>query len=323
MTSELVVFGATGFAGSHFAEAAETRGFEVTRVGHRQATGWSCDILDPRAVRDLIARTQPRIVVNLAGAASVGLSWADPSSTFQINATGTLHILDAVAKETTPAHVLCVSSGEAYGFVEPRSQPIDETQALNPVSPYGVSKAALEAICAQHRRAHGMKITVCRSFNHFGPGQDDRFIASNFARQIAEAERDGEAQLELRVGDLSPARDFTDVRDVVRAYALLLEREATGSFNVCSGQAVPLREIVECLAEKTRLSITTRAEPARMRGNEAPVISGSTTKLRQTTAWEPVHSFAQSLGDVLEWWRSRVATASKARRDRSGSKGDN
>ena len=301
-----LVLGATGFAGSHFADAASAGGIEVVSAARRQGgADLVCDLLDPPSIAAALTESKPDAVVNLAGAASAGRSWDDPEGTFAANATGAANLLDAVAAGAPGAHVLCVSSGEVYGAVDDAALPIGEDAPVDPLSPYAESKAAMERACDEHAAA-GMRIAVMRAFNHLGPGQSDLFAASSFARQIAAAEAEGLDRVELRTGDLSPERDFTDVRDVVRAYALVVAAGLTDTYNVCSGRPVRIGALVEGLGALARIDVGVEVDESRLRPAEAPRIFGSYERLRDATGWEPEIALERTLGDLLDWWRGRV-----------------
>jgi GDP-4-dehydro-6-deoxy-D-mannose reductase len=303
--SRILVLGATGFAGGHFCAAAEERGHQVVRAG-RAGPDLKCDLLEPASLVAAVRATQPDAVVNLAGAASVGLSWEQPAAVFELNALGALHLLEAVARERPGAYLMCISSGDVYGDVAQSHLPASERTALRPVSPYASSKVALEVLCDQYARSRELAICLPRSFNHVGPGQSDRFAASSFARQIAEAEASGAASMTLRVGDLSPSRDFTDVRDTVGAYLMMLEHRLIGTYNVCSGEPVPLRQLLEWLVASTRMRVEVSLDRSRIRPKEPAVLYGTPARLNASTGWRPSISLRQSLEDLLRWWRGEV-----------------
>jgi GDP-4-dehydro-6-deoxy-D-mannose reductase len=176
---------------------------------------------------------------------------------------------------------------------------------VDPVNPYGESKAEMERISKRFAK-RGIEIAVMRAFNHLGPGQSDSFAASSFARQIAAAEAGGRDRVVLRTGDLSPERDFSDVRDVVRAYVLALELGLRGAYNVCSGRAVPIGSLVEGLAAHARLEVDAEVDESRLRPGEAPCVVGSFDRLQEATGWRPRIPLDRTLGDLLNWWRGRV-----------------
>ena len=248
--------------------------------------------------------------MNLAGSASVGASFGDPGGAFAVNALGVVNLLAAVAERRPQAYALCVSSGEVYGRPESDDElPFTEADFPKPVSPYGASKVAMEAACGQYARGEGLRVGVVRAFNHTGPGQSDSFAASSFARQIAEAEARGEEGLALRTGNLDVERDFSDVRDIARAYVALCDRELTGLLNACSGRAVPVRALVDHLAAASPLEVEIETDPARVREGEAPRVYGSHDALTAETGWEPEVPLDRTVGDLLGWWRERVASA--------------
>jgi GDP-4-dehydro-6-deoxy-D-mannose reductase len=301
----VLVLGATGFAGRHFLDAAAAAGLQGVGAARGGDGGVVCDLLEPESIRTALDEVRPDAVVNLAGAASVGRSWEEPDATFALNAAGVANLLEAVSERTPAAQVLCVSSGEVYGAPDASELPLREEAQLRPINPYAVSKAEMERICVGYAD-RGTKICVMRAFNHLGPGQSDSFAASSFARQIAEAEAAGGARVALRVGDLSPERDFGDVRDVVRAYALAVERGLSGTYNVCTGRAVPIRALVEGLAAHARVKVDVEADDSRLRPEEAPRVFGSFDRMQEATGWEPQTPLDRTLGDLLAWWRGRV-----------------
>ncbi len=300
----VLVLGSTGFAGGHFVAAARDGGLDVVTAARSEgAADLVCDLLDPESLASALAEASPDAVVNLAGAASVGRSWAEPAAAFAVNAAGALNLLEAVATVAPDAHVLCVSSGEVYGAPGQDELPLDEGAPVAPVNPYGTSKAAMELVCGQYARSAGLRVAVMRAFNHLGPGQSDAFAASSFARQIATAEAEVGDRVELRTGDLAPERDFSDVRDIVRAYLLVLERELTGTFNVCRGEATRLEAVVDELGRQSRLEVDVRVEAERLRPDEAPRVFGSSERLREATGWRPQIPLERTLADLLDWWR--------------------
>jgi GDP-4-dehydro-6-deoxy-D-mannose reductase len=301
-----LVLGATGFAGRHFLDAARSGGQDVVSAARDHgAADVVCDLLEPESIRAALAESQPDAVVNLAGAASVGRSWDDPDATMAVNATGVVNLLEAVSAHAPGARVLCASSGEVYGAPADSDLPLTEDAPLRPVNPYARSKAEMERACELFSR-DGLEIALMRAFNHIGPGQSDSFAASSFARQIAAAEAEGRDAVELRTGDLSPERDFSDVRDVVRAYALAVEHRLTGAYNVCSGKAVPIGALVDGLAGHSRVEVSVAVDESRLRPDEAPRVFGSFDRMQEATGWEPEIALDRTLGDLLEWWRGRV-----------------
>ena len=266
------------------------------------------DVTDAGALADALADAQPDAVYHLAGQADVAKSWTDPASTFAVNAVGTLNLITAVTHQDRPPRTIIVSSGEVYGRVSPDEIPVREDRLVRPASPYGASKASAELVALQAFFGRGVPVIVARPFNHIGPGQSEAFVVSAIARQIAEAERDGGS--ELRVGNLAAKRDFTDVRDVVRAYRACVERGTPGTtYNVCSGVAVPISDLVERMAAMADRPLSVVVDPDRFRPSDVPEIRGDNTRLRTDTGWSPTHSLDEALAATVAWWRERLAVA--------------
>ncbi|MDH4365323.1 MAG: GDP-mannose 4,6-dehydratase [Acidimicrobiia bacterium] len=291
--------GAAGFVGPHLARALEACGDEV--VGLDQSNG--PDLLDGDRWVDTFQLHAPDVVFHLAGWSDVSGSWQQPVRTFQVNALGTLSVLEA-ARQAKVSRVVLISSADVYGPVSPDHQPITELLPPQPRSPYGVSKQAAEALGLQYHRAHGLDVVIVRPFNHLGPGQSPQFAAPAFALQIASAEHDGGG--EILHGDLSAKRDLTDVRDVVRAYRMLAMSGEPGEiYNVCSGTAVAMSDLLDMLVAHATVPIRRVLDPARLRPVELPVLQGSHTKLTEATGWEPEIPLARTLADVLADARHR------------------
>ena len=308
----VLVTGASGFVGPHLAAALRACGARVYGVASdppRRSLpleGWhTADLLDLGSLERVVEAVRPDAVVHLAGQSSAAKSFEQPVETFRINATGTWNLLEAVRKHTPKARTLVVGSGEIYGPL-PEGTRAGEDAPFNPVSPYALSKAAADALAELHARAHGLDVVRTRSFGHTGPGQEPRFVVPSFARQIAAIERDGVEPV-LRVGNLEVARDLTDVRDVVRAYILLLERGGTGeAYNVCRGEPVRLTEVVRMLAERSRVKVRIEVDPARVRPADVPWLVGDPARLERDTGWRAEIPFERTLEDVLEEWRGRA-----------------
>ncbi|MCP3991576.1 MAG: NAD-dependent epimerase/dehydratase family protein [Actinomycetia bacterium] len=298
-----LITGAGGFVGPHLARTLAGAGDDVVGLDLHNGP----DLLDGSAWIETVDHHQPEVIYHLAGWSDVSGSWQNPAMTFTINALGTLSVLEAALAAKTHRFVL-ISSADVYGPVAPADQPITESHPPSPRSPYGVSKQSAEALGLQYQRAHDLGVIVVRPFNHIGPGQSDRFVAPAFATQIADAERHGGG--EVAHGDLSAKRDMTDVRDVVRAYRLLAESGEPGEiYNVCSGHAVAMEAMLATLIAQATVPITTMVDPTRLRPVELPILQGSHHKLSEATGWQPDYSLDQTLADVLDDARSRVATA--------------
>jgi len=292
VTGSIAVTGAKGFVGGHLLE----------RLGSR-AVSVDADVTDTEALRRVVAEAGPDAVVHLAASSSVAASWTDAAEPWRVNALGTVNLLEAARSEAPGARVLVVSTGDVYGQAD--EIPTPETAPSRPVSPYAASKAAAELAAEQFRRS-GSDIVVVRPFQHEGPGRDERFAVGSWAAQIARAEEGGGGT--VFVGDLTSRRDITDVRDVVRAYEALLEPETqAGTYNVASGTAVAMREVLELLVSLARCPIDVEEDPARLRASEVAVLSGDASKLAAATGWAPTIPLEQTLADTLDAARSAVA----------------
>src|SRR3954470_21397224 len=285
MPNPIVVTGAAGFAGSHLVDLLTRSGAAVvawhrpggsTARAESSAAQWDAvDLLDSAQVGAAIARTRPSAVYHCAGAAHVGRSWDTTTSTFATNVLGTHHVLRAVEAAGLGARVLVPSSALVYAGAD---HALTEADPLLPSSPYGLSKLAQEMLAA---RTNGrLPVMIARPFNHFGPRQDPHFVASGFARRIADIER-GRWSPEISVGNLAARRDLTDVRDTVRAYTLIVARGVPGRpYNVCSGRAIAIRELLDLLLARARVPVTVKVDPARFRPNDTPLVVGDPTRVR-------------------------------------------
>jgi GDP-4-dehydro-6-deoxy-D-mannose reductase len=308
-SSRLLVVGAGGFVGRHVCAAAEAAGLEVVAADHGGSLGARCDLLDPASVASCVESTKPDFVANMAGAASVAASWERGKEALEVNAAGVGNLLEAVAGLAPSAHVLCVSSAEVYGEPGAGRLPFVEDAALSPVTPYGESKAAMEAICARFADQRGVRIAVIRAFNMFGPGQSPAFVTAGFARQIAAAELSGAETAELTIGNPSAARDFTDVRDAARAFVEVSRAELAGAYNLCSGRALKLGVILDELAKATPLPLSVQQDPSLLRPVDPSVVYGSPERIREAIGWTPEIPLSKTAADLLDWQRSQLAAA--------------
>jgi len=301
---KVLITGAAGFVGRHLTSHLEASGDEVIGADRFGADG--VDITDATAVAQLISRVKPDAIYHLAGWADVGGSWKAPVEAFRANAEGTLNVLSAAA-DAGVERVLAVSSADVYGKVEPSELPLTEDSPLRPASPYAASKVAADYLGLQAWLGRGLPVLRVRAFNHLGPGQTDKFVAPALASRIARAER-GSGNHALPIGDLSARRDFTDVRDVVRAYRLLMEHGEPGEvYNVCSGVDLAVQDLADQLLAQARIPLRFETDPDLLRPVEVPVLRGSHERLTATTGWEPEIAISQTLTDLLEDWRERVA----------------
>ncbi len=264
------------------------------------------DLRDYKSVSVILARTKPDLIFHLAAQSSVSASWREPWATLESNIRFQLNILQAVVDLGLEPRILVVGSNEEYGRVSPDELPITEANPLRPDNPYGVSKVAQDMLGLQYHLSHGLPIIRVRPFNHIGPRQDERFVAPAFAKQIAEIEA-GLRPPVVKVGNLEAERDFTDVRDVVRAYWLILEEGEPGEvYNIGSGVPHSIQELLDTLLSLSEVEIAVEQDPTRMRPSDVPISYCDYSKLWECTGWEPTISFEESLRDVLNYWREKV-----------------
>ena len=262
----------------------------------------TADLRDAAQARDTVASTKPGVIYHLAARAHVGDSWNDPGGTLRDNVTMTLNVLEAVRAEAHGATVVAVASGEVYG--PPQKLPVDESAPLRPQNPYAVSKASADLLAGFYADAHGLRVIRARAFNHAGPGQAPIYAIASFAQQVAEAVDAGENPIRIVTGNPDTRRDYTDVRDVVRAYRLLAERAEPGVYNVCSGRTASASELVAGLAAAAGVEVDHVIDPAKVRPHEVMELRGSYDRLRAATGWEPEIPLARTLSETLAWWRA-------------------
>jgi len=313
---KVLITGIAGFAGSHLAELALREGAEVVgtvlpdapsdNLGavRRDVTTVSCDLTEAGAAGKVLRATRPDRVFHLAGASVVGTSWALRADVLRTNLEATYQICEGLRRHPVPC--LVVSSGEVYGVVPEAEQPIPEDRPWAPLSPYALSKASQELYVGYYARSEGLPMVIVRAFNHVGPRQGLGFVWSDVARQVAQIEK-GQVPAVLEVGTTTTRRDFTDVRDMVRAYWLLLAHARPGStYNAASGRAVAIREVIDGFLEYAACPIEVRQIAQRVRPIDLPLLMGDASPLRALTGWAPTIPFRQSLEDVLDDWRRRV-----------------
>ena len=310
-----LITGITGFAARHLARRLLDDGHDVFGTTHRALDPSSAilapervavmDLRDADAVIAVVRRLRPDGLFHLAAVTDTAASFADPDETYRVNLFGSLHVFAAVRAAAPDCRVIWVGSSHVYGDIAAADLPLTEAQLFRPSSPYAASKAAADLAAYQWTRAAGLHIVRMRPFNHTGPGQAPLFVCADFARQVVAIVR-GAQPSHIAVGNLDVVRDFTDVRDVVRAYVLAWERGVAGeAYNVCSGVGRTPRALINDLLRLAgvRASVTVRA--ARQRAIDVPEIVGSAAKLRQATGWAPQISWEQTLGDLLADWRAR------------------
>jgi GDP-4-dehydro-6-deoxy-D-mannose reductase len=290
-----LITGGKGFVGQWLAAHLKDRGDEVAVID------LETDVADGAAVRRVVADVRPQAVYHLAAMTHVGESWENPGQVLRVNVLGTAEILAAARSLDGNPRVLVVSSAEVYGIVTPDQLPLAEDTPTEPASPYAASKLAAEAVAFQAWRGYGQPVVVVRPFNHIGPGQSPNFFVPALAKRIVDANRSGAKS--LRVGTLTTRRDFTDVRDVVVAYRLLIERGVPGEvYNVCSGRDVAMSEVAAQLLELAGTDLTLETDPELVRPVDVPVLRGSAERLEAATGWQASIPLATTLADVLTSW---------------------
>ncbi|BCB28731.1 GDP-6-deoxy-D-mannose reductase [Sulfurimicrobium lacus] len=266
----------------------------------------SMELRDAESVAIACKESKPDFVIHLAAQSFVPESFNNPRETYEINFFGTLHLLQGLKKNGFKGRLLYVGSGDMYGLVAPEILPVTENIPLKPRNPYAVSKVAAEALCYQWSQTEGMDIVMVRPFNHIGPGQSERFAVSDFARQVVEIKL-GRREAEITVGDIDVTRDFTDVRDVVRAYLLLLSEGKSGeAYNVCSGKEISIREILEQLMVLAGVQASIRQDGSRFRPAEQRRVYGSCDKICGASGWQPEIPLEQALMDNLNYWEGKL-----------------
>ncbi len=296
-----LITGARGFVGRHLAAHLRAEGDEVVETDRPDGP----DLLDGDAVTALLGEVRPDAVYHLAGASDVGASWHHPRETFRVNAEGTLNVLLG-CEAAGVGRVLAISSADVYGRVRPDELPLSETAELRPITPYAASKVAADHLGLQAWLGHGLEVVRVRAFNHLGPGQTNRFVAPALAERVARNERSGERT--VPVGNCTPRRDFTDVRDVVRAYRLLVLHGAPGeAYNVCSGVDLSIGELAARLLALAEAPMELDPDPELQRPVDTPVLRGDPSKLHAATRWRPEIPLDRTLDDLLAEWRATIA----------------
>jgi GDP-4-dehydro-6-deoxy-D-mannose reductase len=312
----ILITGVGGFVGGHLSQyilrhtpQAELHGTIIAPHEAAHLSGFTCHLVelrDSQATLELIDQIQPDHIYHLAAQAFVPRSFENPWETLENNILAQLNVIQACLNLDLRPRMVIVSSAEIYGVVQPHELPLTEESPFRPTSPYSVSKVTQDMLGLQYYLSHRMPIMRARAFNHLGPGQNQRFVAPDFAMQISRIEA-GQQPPEIYVGDLSAQRDFTDVRDVVRAYCLIMERGVPGEvYNVASGKAYSIQMLLETLLKHSSANIRVVVDSARIRPTEIPVLRGDATRLYKATGWQPQISFEQTLLDVLNDCRERV-----------------
>jgi len=301
----LMVTGLDGFVGRHVRQAVES--LRDGRFQLVEARG-AIELREPATLQQAIEETRPDYVLHLAAQSFIPASVKDPRTTYEVNFFGTLNLLQALNSFEFDGRMLYVGSADVYGAVRDEDLPIVESYPLCPRTPYGVSKAAAELLCYQWTQERHFDIVLARPFNHVGAGQGERFVVADFARQIIEIKL-GRREPVLNVGAIDVTRDFTDVRDVVQAYLVLLERGTTGeAYNVCSGREYSIREVLGELIRLAGVECKIIVDTTRLRAVERKRNRGSFEKLEKCTGWKPRIALTDSLRDVLAYWGQKLVT---------------
>ncbi len=315
-----LITGITGFAGSHLAEYLLAEQPQVEVFGTRRwrsrmeniqhledkVTLIETDLTDPTSALRTLERVRPDYIFHLAAQSFVPTSWVAPSETMNINLVGQINIFEAIRTLKLDPVVQIACSSEEYGLVLPDEVPIKETNPLRPLSPYAVSKVAQDYLGYQYFMSYGIKAIRTRGFNHTGPRRGEVFVTSNFARQVARIEA-GLHEPVIRVGNLDSVRDFTDVRDMVRAYWLAVIKGKPGEvYNIATGQGITIRGMLDKLLAMSKIEVKVEIDPDRLRPSDVEVLLGDSSKFRADTGWEPRIPFDTTLRDLLDYWRERV-----------------
>ena len=306
-----LITGVSGFVGGHYLEYLIAKkpdvhisGIDISSPGF-DIEFYQGSLLDRDWVRALIEKLKPDCVVNLASYSSVAYSWEHPIECFTNNTNIFLNIIEAVRKAELRPRVLSVGSSEEYGIVKKKDIPLTERASLNPINPYAIARVGQEYLSKIYAQSHGIPVICTRSFNHIGPRQKDTFVVSSLAKQVVEAKN--KKRSKIVAGDLGIVRDFTDVRDVVRAYDLLLEKGKAGEvYNVCSGEGHALSEILGMLQKKAGTNAKVKRSEHLVRPKDNPILIGSSKKLKKHTGFKRKYTLSHSLDDILEYWERQI-----------------
>ena len=308
----VLVTGASGFVGAYLLQLLKEHGHEVTAIGlsvgelngRFGVTAIEQDILNAEDLRYSFKHIHPEVVVHLAAISNVGLSWQNPALTVDVNIRGTLNVLEALRFANPTAKLINIGSSDEYGLSAQVGVPLTEEILCQPQSPYAITKYCAEQLCLQLANKYGIRLIQTRSFNHYGPGQGRGFVIPDFASQIVAMER-GQVTPLLLVGNLEAYRDFTHVEDVVKAYVALVEHDVpSGVYNICSGKARKITDVLNQLLALAQIKIDIKRDVNRMRPSDVPYFVGNPQKIREATGWNAQYRFEQGLRDVLEYWRN-------------------
>lgn len=310
-----LIIGAAGFVGNYLIDHIQKSciwSIVVTKLPHEKIEKEGIEIIDlditnQEAVKEVLQKANPDYIFHLAAQSSVGLSWKNPGLTVDVNIKGTLCLLEAIREWGGAPRILLIGSGEEYGYILPSETPVKEETILRPGNIYAATKACQNMLGSIYARAYQMDILMVRAFNHIGPGQAPLFVASDFCKQAAEIEA-GKREPVIRVGNLSAKRDFTDVRDVVRVYVMLMESGKSGAtYNVGSGHAIEIKKLLEEILSLSKSEIRMEIDRERLRPSDIPIIEADIGRLFRDTGWKPEYSLKETLKDTLDEWRRLTA----------------
>ncbi|MFV2014922.1 MAG: GDP-mannose 4,6-dehydratase [Candidatus Heimdallarchaeota archaeon] len=322
---KVLITGITGFAGSHLAELLLREEHDVYGLYRWRSrmeniedvqdkiTWLEGDLLDPHSLDKIFSDNKFDWVFHLAAQSFVPTSWVAPTQTLEVNIIGSANLFEAVRKSGQDPVIQIAGSSEEYGLVYPEETPMTEENPLRPLSPYGVSKLSMDYLAYQYHQSYDLKIIRTRGFNHTGPRRGEPFVCSNFAKQVATIEKKIEVRSQeaernvILVGNLESQRDFTDVRDMVRAYYLSVQKCEPGEvYNICSEKAVVIKDVLDTLIKMAKVDIEIKQDPKRMRPSDVTVLLGDCSKFRKATGWKTEIPFEKTLKDLLDYWRKRV-----------------
>lgn len=318
MAKKALITGIAGFVGSHLAELLLAQGYEVwgmsrprTKMDHIESIKSQlhledADLLDSHSLYTTLNKIKPDFIFHLAAQSFVPTSWGSPAVTLEVNIVGSANIFEAVRQVGIDPVIQIACSSEEYGMVYENEVPIKETNPLRPLSPYAVSKLAMDYLGYQYFESYKTKIIRTRGFNHTGPRRGDTFAESTFAKQIALIEK-GKQEPIIYVGNLEAQRDYTDVRDMVQAYLLAVQKCDPGEvYNIATGHAIKIADVLAMMLGMSKVKVEIKQDPARMRPSDVPILIGDTTKFQQKTGWKPEIPFEKTASDLLNYWRERV-----------------
>lgn len=318
MAKKALITGIAGFVGSHLAELLLSKGYEVSGLSRPRSKMdhiepiknklhlEDADLLDSHSLYTTINKIKPDYIFHLAAQSFVPTSWGSPAVTLEVNIVGSANLFEAVRQVGIDPVIQIACSSEEYGMVLPNEVPIKETNPLRPLSPYAVSKLAMDYLGYQYYESYKTRIVRTRGFNHTGPRRGDTFAESTFAKQIALIEK-GKQEPVIYVGNLEAKRDYTDVRDMVRAYLLAVEKCDPGEvYNIATGSAIRIGDVLDMMLKMSKVKVEIKQDPARMRPSDVPILIGDASKFMAKTGWKPEIPFSKTAEDLLNYWRERV-----------------